>query len=159
MMASILKNIALVGASGNLGSEVLKALLKQGKHNITVISRAASKATFPNQVTVHKGDLTNESFLVKAFQGQDIVVSTLAFAGLRDEEYIIEAAAKAGVKYMIPSEWGASSKMQQYIDSVPFLRHKVELQKKIEALGMRYIVVVTNPWIDYVSSLCNRWSI
>jgi uncharacterized protein YbjT (DUF2867 family) len=150
-MSPAFRNVALVGASGNLGSEVLNALLTQGMHNITVVTRAASQATFPSTVNVCRGELTDGAFLEATFKGQDIVISMLAFDGLKDEDHIIEAASRAGVKNIVPSEWGASSQIRLYVDAVPFVRHKLELQQKIVSLGMRYFIVVTNPWIDYVS--------
>ncbi|KAK9780220.1 putative NmrA-like domain-containing protein [Seiridium cardinale] len=45
-MASI-KNVALVGATGNLGPSVLEALLKTDNFSITVLKRAESKSKLP----------------------------------------------------------------------------------------------------------------
>ncbi|KAK5128000.1 hypothetical protein LTR85_005117 [Meristemomyces frigidus] len=148
-MSSYLKNVALVGASGNLGSKVLSALLKQDKRNITVVSRPSSSAQFPASVEVHKAEYTDAASLQSAFKGKDVVVIMLAFAGLQDEIKILEAAARAGVKYVIPSEYGAPSKNPKMADAVPLLKAKLDIHKKIESLGMKYIVVSTNGWIDY----------
>ena len=69
-----INNVALVGASGNLGPAVVEAFLKDGGFNVTAISRQESKATFPNGVKVIKADLTNTESITKAFEGQDAVI-------------------------------------------------------------------------------------
>lgn len=150
-MSSYLKNVALVGASGNLGSKVLSALLKQDKHNITVISRPESSAQFPSSVKVHKATFTDAGALESAFADQDVVVVMLAFAALGDETTIIEAAARAGVKYVIPSAYGASDLYTKMADAVPLFKRQGVILEAIKSLGLKYVVVVTNTWIDYVS--------
>jgi hypothetical protein len=159
MSGPYLKNVALVGASGNLGSKVLKELVEQGKHNITVITRTASTSTFPEGVNVRKGELTDGQFLENAFAGQDIVLVMLAFAGMGDEANIIDAAGRAGVKYLIPSEWGGLSEETkadtELQEKLPLFKHGLNVHKHIENLGMKWIVVTTNSWTDYVSSASN----
>ncbi|KAK4546581.1 hypothetical protein LTR36_001798 [Oleoguttula mirabilis] len=147
-MSTYLKNVALVGASGNLGSKVLSALLRQDKHAITVITRPNSSAKFPASVKVHKAEYRDAGSLESAFKGQDIVVLMLAFAGIADETKIIEAAARAGVKWVIPSQYGAPQ-TPSMVDAVPLLKGKIILNQKIVSLGMKYVGVVTNCWIDY----------
>ncbi|KAK5686085.1 hypothetical protein LTS10_002199 [Elasticomyces elasticus] len=150
-MTTHFKNIALVGASGSLGSKVLDSLLKQGKHNITVITRTASTATFADTVKTCKVDYSDTTGLEAALVGQDVLVIMLAFAGLHDEEGIIEAAGRAGVKYVIPSEYGLPSRgpMAEEALSLSFMQGKYALHEKITSLGMKYVIVATNSWIDW----------
>jgi uncharacterized protein YbjT (DUF2867 family) len=154
-MAAHLKNIALIGASGNLGQHVLSAILatKHVDQKITAIARTTSTATFPDSVVVKKGDLTDSSFLESAFAGQDIVIFMLGielvFGG--DETRFIEAAARAGVKYVVPSEFGCSSEIPAIRAGVPFLASRLKVNEQIQALGMKYIIFSTNGWLDFVS--------
>jgi uncharacterized protein YbjT (DUF2867 family) len=148
-MAAHLKNIALVGATGNLGTHVLQAMLEGGQHSITVITRSASSATFPPSVALKKGDYHDDSFLADALQGQDVLIIMLAFAGLPDQHLLFEAAAKAGVKFVIPSDYGASSADEKLAAAIPVIALKRADHKKIEDLGMKWISVVTSGWIDY----------
>ena len=151
-MTEYLKNVALVGASGNLGSKVLPALIQQGQHNITVISRVESNATFPEGVLVKKGTYDDNGFLESSFAGQDIVIFMLGFAAMKDEDNMIHAAAKAGVKYVIPSEFGSPSEDPAFVEAVPMLAGNLARHDLIRSLGLKYIVVSTNAWLDYVST-------
>ena len=83
--------------------------------------------------------------------GQDVVVIMLSFAGLQDEGIIVEAASKAGVKYVLPSEYGKPFKDDHVVEAIPFMKVKKEGHTRIEALGMKWIGVATNSWFDYVS--------
>lgn len=149
-MADKLKNITLVGASGNLGSRTLEALLRHDALNISVITRPSSTIDYPSKVIVKKGEYTDKSFLQSALQGQEVVVILLGFAGLPYQDAVIEAAAEAGVKYVLPAEYGLDSANSKILNAAEVIQDKREVQKKIETLGMRWIAVVTGPWIEYV---------
>ena len=150
-MADKFRNITLVGASGNLGSKTLEALLQHDTLNISVITRPSSTTEYPSKVTVKQGEYTDKAFLHSALQGQDVVVILLGFAGLPYQGAIIEAAASAGVKYIMPAEYGLDSSNNKTLNAVEVIQDKRDVQKKIETLGMKWIAVVTGPWIEYVS--------
>ncbi|KAK5174549.1 uncharacterized protein LTR77_001630 [Saxophila tyrrhenica] len=154
-MAATLKNIALVGAGGILGSRTLEALLKHGKHNVNVITRPSSKSEYPSSVNVKQGDYQDAAFLEAALQGQDVLVSMLGFAGLPDQHAFFHAAAKAGVKYVLPAEYGAPSGNDAQVKAAPLIQLKRNDHELIESLGIKWIGVVTNPWIDY----CIRYGV
>ncbi len=80
MSTSTYKNVLLIGASGNLGKSILSALRADSTFNVTVLSRADSAATFSSDVKVIKADYSNKDALVKAFTGQDVVISAVAAA-------------------------------------------------------------------------------
>ncbi|KAL5627793.1 hypothetical protein BROUX41_002541 [Berkeleyomyces rouxiae] len=100
--------MSIKNASGNLGSPVTKALLKHG-FNVTAISRPESTSTFPEGVSVKKVDLSSEAALTDAFKGQDAVISLIATREISKQNVIADAAAAAGVKRYIPSEFGVNS--------------------------------------------------
>ncbi|GIJ92658.1 hypothetical protein Asppvi_001936 [Aspergillus pseudoviridinutans] len=102
-----LENIAIVGASGNLGALVLPVLLKS-KLSLTAVIRETSSAKFPGSVKIVKSDFKLGS-LTEAFKGQDAVISMLPITALGDQGVVIEAAIAAGVKRFIPSEYGSDS--------------------------------------------------
>lgn len=159
-MSSQVQNLALVGASGNLGKPVLDALLGVNSNiNITVITRQESTVTFPSAVTVKKGDYTSSAFLSSALQGIDILVLILGISALGDEQdRLIEAAAKAGVKYVLPTEFGSDTADERMLRAVPLLQHKKAVQARIADLGMKCISVITNPWFDFVcASVLIMW--
>ena|ERR1700761_6329432 len=154
-MSTHLKNIAIIGASGTLGAPTLAALIKQNKHNITIITRQESSATFPesSSVKVHTGDYASDEFLLSALKGQDVLILILAVPALGDEQKrLVDVAAKAGVKYVLPTEFGSDTGNAKLLEAVPVLNGKKDVQERIKALGMKFVAVITNPWISYVSS-------
>lgn len=152
-MADILKNITLIGASGHLGVETLKALTRSDKHNITVITRPSSTAEYPSQVKVTKGNYDDPEFLVSTLKGQDAVIIMLGFAGLPYQDGIFEASAQAGVKYVLPMEYGVDSSNEKMVMACPVATGKADIHRRVKSLGMKWIAVVTGLWIDYVSQI------
>ncbi|KAH8600716.1 hypothetical protein B0O99DRAFT_609301 [Bisporella sp. PMI_857] len=104
-----LKTVAVIGAAGNVGTPVVKALLDAG-FTVTAIARVESTSTYPEGVRVHRADLHSLSDLVKAFMGQDAVVSTIATSAVGGQNFIADAAVTAGVKRYIPSEFGINTR-------------------------------------------------
>jgi hypothetical protein len=67
--------IALIGASGFVGSAVLKEALNRG-HQVTAIVRHPENITTQNQnLTVKKGNALNEDELAQLVKGHDVVIS------------------------------------------------------------------------------------
>jgi uncharacterized protein YbjT (DUF2867 family) len=69
-----------------------------------VLTREASTHKFPEEVKVVKVDYTNLESLTKALKGQDALVSAVASVAVPSQRMLIDAAVKAGVKRIIPSE-------------------------------------------------------
>nr|POF22107.1 hypothetical protein CFP56_36194 [Quercus suber] len=100
------KNVAIVGASGTIGKHIVKALLEQGKHTVTAISRANSTTDLPNGVRLAPVDYDDENSLVEALQGQDALIISMSTTAPRDtQNKLIIAAAKAGVAWVMPNDW------------------------------------------------------
>ncbi|WJD72276.1 NAD(P)-dependent oxidoreductase [Pseudomonas asiatica] len=88
--------IALIGASGNAGSCILKELSDRG-HTVTAIARNPERiATLPG-VTAVQADAQDKAALSKLLAGHDAVVSAAKF-GSTDPQTLIEAVRAAGVK-------------------------------------------------------------
>lgn len=74
-MSSLIKNVAVAGAAGNLGPSVIEALLATG-FVVTVLSRSSERdAALPSAVKTVRADYNLHDNLVSALQGQDAVVS------------------------------------------------------------------------------------
>lgn len=140
----------MVGATGTIGSVTLASLLQKNIHAITAISRAASSAKFPDSVKVQKGDYNDESFLISALQGQDVLILQVSFdpEAMASQITLIKAAAKAGVKWVLPTEFG-SDPYAPLAKEFPILSQKKEYRDLIESLGMSWIAVANNPWFDW----------
>ncbi|TRB01269.1 MULTISPECIES: NAD(P)-dependent oxidoreductase [Rhizobium/Agrobacterium group] len=92
--------IALVGASGNAGSRILKELSDRG-HQVTAIARAPEKiASLPN-VVAKKGDVFDQAGLSELLKGHDAVISSVHFTA-SDPLKLIEAVRASGVqRYLV----------------------------------------------------------
>ncbi|CAM1510591.1 Fc.00g009260.m01.CDS01 [Cosmosporella sp. VM-42] len=144
------RKIAIVGGTGTIGSIILNSLLSKNVHTITAISRADSKATFPDAVTVKKISYDDEEALVSALRGQDVLLMALNREAMDIQVNLIKAAAKAGVEYVIPTEFGSDPEAAQMVKDMIPLWGKAEKRKLIEEQGVgNWIAVVNNPWFDW----------
>lgn len=82
-------------ASGNLGSQILAALLRNKQFNVTVLSRSAR--SFPADVQVKPVDFASLDELTTALVGQDAVIDSTSAPEVETPVRLIEAAAQAGV--------------------------------------------------------------
>lgn len=160
-MAEPLKNIAFVGATGYVGKPTLRALASNGLHNISVISRTSSKSKIPEYegVKTRFGDYDDEAFMQSVLSGQDVLIIMLAFLAMGQQDKLITAAAKAGVKYIIPSEYMLDTSNSRLCEAVPLMKKCQKDHERIQILGMKHISVVCNLWLDFVSELAQKNSL
>ena len=149
----------MVGATGTVGSVTLDALIKTGIHTITAITRTSSSATFPSSVTVKKGDYSDTSFLASALSGQDVLILQVNMMpdAMESQITLIDAAAKAGVRWVLPTEFG-SDIYSPIAKDFPMTGMKKKYRDVIEEKGMNWVAVVNNPWFDW-SFKQGLWSI
>lgn len=69
--------VVLYGATGMIGSRVLKELLSRG-HTVTAVLRDPSKLAPQKNLAVEKGDMLNADSIAKLCWGADVVVSAYA---------------------------------------------------------------------------------
>lgn len=96
----------------------------------------------------------SDASLIAAFRGQDAVVSVLGYHGLKEELKIIDAAAAAGVKRFLPSQFSMDSQNAPTIKLLPIFELKVQAIEKLrgyEASGMSWTAIPTGPSWDLVS--------
>ena len=93
--------------------------------------------------------------MVPALKGQDALIITLAFTAPEEVQHrIIEAAAAAGVPWVLPNEFGSDNGNSSMSKAIPLNEHKRQYREKIESLGKSsWIGVITNPWYEYVSAV------
>ena len=132
---------------------MLTSLHESGKFNLTAISRQDSTATFPPGITVQKGDYKSAEFLQSALRGQDVLIITLATMTAPEvQSDLIAAAAKAGVAWVLPNEFGQDGANAELCAAVGVLGKKARYRTEIEELGVSsWIGVASNLWFDYVS--------
>ena len=102
--------IALIGATGTVGSQVLKEALSRG-HQVTAIVRDASKLpTGQSNVTASETDVTDTAALATVLRGHDAVISAFNSGWQNPNLYadykrgyasILDATKRSGVKRIL----------------------------------------------------------
>jgi uncharacterized protein YbjT (DUF2867 family) len=112
-MKTTKRRVLVVGASGKMGSKIVRELVALGTATVRVTHREGSN---PEQVArlraagaeLIKADLSDEAALARACAGIEVIVSSVL--GPRDtivdgQTRLLRAAEKAGVARMIPSDY------------------------------------------------------
>ncbi|RMJ09428.1 hypothetical protein CDV36_010949 [Fusarium kuroshium] len=144
------RKITILGAGGNLGSSTLRALHAKDAHTITVVQRPESSRKFSSDVTVMTGNLEDETFLRDVFKGQDAVVLMPPLSHIVSlQEPAVRAAAKAGVPYILPAEYGPDPFATKLIEENGLLQAKKKIRDLIDELGVSsWISVTVGVWLD-----------
>ena len=95
--------ILVTGATGNVGTEVVRALAAAG-HPVRALTRDSSAARRPAGVTAVQGDLTAPDTLDGAF---DDVTAVFLLAGYPDPPGLLARMADAGVRRVVLLSTGA----------------------------------------------------
>ncbi|KAL8750977.1 MAG: hypothetical protein Q9184_006227 [Pyrenodesmia sp. 2 TL-2023] len=148
-----LQNVIIIGASGNVGKPTVDALIKAGGFTITALTRKGSSSSFPPEVKVHNIDDTYpQGQLLEAFKGQDAVLSLLPPVDVNQLNLIADAAAQAGVKRFIPSEFGSDTAAPEVLKLIPMFNKKAAVTsylKTKESSGMSWTAVINGAFFDW----------
>lgn len=116
-----MSKIAIIGASGRAGSQLLEEALRRG-HSVTAIARKASTLGHRDGMTTRDVDVHDAFALQQVLVGHDLVLSAAHFSGI-PAKVIVEPVKKAGVKRLLVVG-GAGSLLlpsgQRVIDSPDF---------------------------------------
>ena len=116
-----MSKIAIIGATGRAGSQLLEEALRRG-HSVTAIARDPSRLQGREGVRTVALDVTEGEGLEQAVAGHDVVLSAAHFATVAPQA-IIGPVKKAGVKRLLVVG-GAGSLLlpsgQRVIDSPEF---------------------------------------
>jgi len=91
--------IALVGASGNVGTRIVAEALSRG-HDVTAIARNVSNVVPRTHLRAVAADLTDENTAAAALSGHDCVVLSVRFQGL-DFERVLRVVKASGVARLL----------------------------------------------------------
>jgi putative NADH-flavin reductase len=91
--------VALIGATGNVGSKILAEALNRG-HEVTGIARNPEKLTPRKGLTPKRGDVNNDEEMARILTGHDAVITATRFASL-DPRKLIIAVKKANVNRLL----------------------------------------------------------
>ncbi|KAK4690328.1 hypothetical protein P7C71_g6435, partial [Lecanoromycetidae sp. Uapishka_2] len=148
-----LKNVIIIGASGNLGPFILSALDTDSELNISILSRQSSRATFASHIKIYQvSDDYPEEGLVSAFKDQDAIINMAPITEVALHKKIIDAALKAGVKRIILSEFGTNVPELQTTKPVPIYQGKIEIRdymKSKEGQDLTWTGLVVGAFFDW----------
>ncbi|KAK7748834.1 hypothetical protein SLS53_000858 [Cytospora paraplurivora] len=145
--SNYLKKVAIVG----IGSHIVEYLLKNGKHEVTAITRKDSPAAIPDGIKVAKVDYSEPSTLVEALRGQEALIITLAVTAPQNtQSKLIEAAATAGVPWVIPNEWGSDPTQEDLANGTFLGPGRTAARKHIQDLGKsKFIGTCCGFWYEF----------
>ncbi|RWY47371.1 NmrA family NAD(P)-binding protein [Mucilaginibacter gilvus] len=169
-----MKNTILVaGATGNLGSKIVDALISRGAE-VRALARPSSddaklKALAAKGVKVFLSEMDDKDSLIAAFTGVDTVVSALQ--GLREvivdtQKSLLDAAVEAGVPRFIPSDFSTDfteladgdnrnfdlrREFHQYLDKAPIA------STSIFNGAFAYVISMGTPLLDQKNLTIGYW--
>lgn len=92
--------VALIGATGNVGSRILAEILSRG-HTVTAIARNPEKVPARPGVAPKRGDVHDKDGLAPLLAGHDAVISAVRFSA-SDPHLLIAAVKEARVpRYLV----------------------------------------------------------
>lgn len=130
--------VALIGASGNAGSRILKELSDRG-HEVTAIARNPEKIDVLPNVIAEKGDVYDRHGLAAMLREHDAVISAVHFSAT-DPDLLIAIVRDSGVKrYLVVGGAGSLEVApgKRLIDQPDFPEaYKAEAGKGVEYLSL-----------------------
>jgi putative NADH-flavin reductase len=89
-------SIALIGATGFIGSRILTELVSRG-HTVTAIVRNPEKVPALPGVTAVKGDILDRDGLARLLAGHEVAISSVHYL-VSDADALLGAVKQSGVK-------------------------------------------------------------
>ncbi|KAH9240248.1 hypothetical protein K456DRAFT_1824348 [Colletotrichum gloeosporioides 23] len=147
-MAPKIQKVAIAGATGNVGSHVLKALVKDG-FQVTVLTR--KQGSFPEGVTVKVVDYASHDTLTDALKGNEAFVDCTL---VQDDTptRMMDAAAAAGIYRYIPSDFSLDfNNPKPHTLPIWFKKDANDkyLLKKCEETSMTWSIVCNGAFLDF----------
>ncbi|KAF2194357.1 NAD(P)-binding protein [Zopfia rhizophila CBS 207.26] len=153
-----IERVAIVGASGQIGTPLATALVKTGKHTVTALTRQGSKNEVPPGVKAVPVDYNDESSVISALRGQQFLIITLSgFAPPDVHSKIVQAAAKAGVPHIMPNIFGIDDSNEALTSENPLSADIKGITADIEAADLSYTYLICSLWYEYSLAMGPLW--
>ncbi|RSL92258.1 hypothetical protein CEP52_013921 [Fusarium oligoseptatum] len=152
-MASPFKNILIIGATGSIGSVVVKALIEEPTFVVTALQRSSSKGKLPSGLkTITIEDSYPSEALVSAFSGQDAVINCMTSLAVGEQLRFIDAAVAAKVRRYVSSEYGLNNNKPEARALNSVFREKGEIQDYLrskESTGLEWMAIACGMWLKW----------
>lgn len=149
-----MKNVLIVGATGNLGPHIVKALVKNG-HHVSALMRSISMddisktQPFVDQgVQLLEGNFEDNDSLKRACRKQDVVISCAGGDQIMNQIRLAKAAQDAGVERFIPSEFGIDPYVAEK-GSCDLYDAKAVVQEQIKETGIGFTPIYSNGFMEF----------
>ena len=131
----------------------MKYLLQTKKQTVTALTRAGGGSRMPEGVKVVEVNYDDTSTLVKALQGQDVLIISLAVTAPQDtQSKLISAAAEAKVPWIVPNEYGPDASNEAMCNDMLIGHSTQPARKQIEQLGV-------SKWVTLSCGFWYEWSL
>jgi len=150
------QTILVIGGTGFLGNQIAEALVQSKKFNVKVLMRKESLESKKSQIEslrskgaeIIEGDVTSVEDLTRAAKGCDTIVSILGGNALFEgnEKNLIVAAKAAGVKRIVPSQYGMDTRD---LPKGTALQGKIDFLEAIKAAGLDWTVILTGVFYEF----------
>lgn len=135
-------NVTLVGATGELGTHILDALVNEGAFTVTVLQRASSTSQPAHlnkiRILAISEDLRHDE-LTERLRGQDALIICYRAKDAAAQIKLAEAAAAAGVKRLIPADFGScDSNGERERELVTLFDRKVKVRERLQDLAEQH---------------------
>lgn len=155
-------------ASGQIGSFILKSLLATNKHEVTILARPESKATIPSSpnIQIINVDYASEPDMIAALRNHDFLIITLsARAPPTLHSQIVNAAAKAGVQWIMPNYWafalgergGAMAADPMFSSFGKAIDDVRNVSVSDEGVKPHFVALCNGFWYEFSLSMGNPW--
>lgn len=146
-----IRTVAVAGGSGLLGRHIVAALCR-AKFHVTVLTRSGSSAAVSRTSKRIEVDYSSEASILKVLQGIDALVICVTSNAVQVQPLLFDSAVKAGVKHIIPSEYGviqhdAKARLNPAIKPVTDLQEL--LQDKEREGGFTYTIVACGAFLQW----------
>ena len=142
-------NLIDLQATGRIGQHIFQALVARGTFCVTVLTRTNNLAQAHAGVDVKTVDYDEPASVVDALKGQEALVITMANTAPDTQQLVlVKAAADAGVRWILPNEWGSDT-AHPYNQRAGVYRNKQAVRDLIDELRVSsWVAVVSNQWFE-----------
>ncbi|MFE1772701.1 NAD(P)H-binding protein [Streptomyces sp. NPDC059008] len=126
--------ILVTGATGNIGTALLRDLHLRGAAPVRGLTRDAGRAAFPEGIEAVEGDLAQPGSLKAALKG---VRSLFLLPGMGAEQDVLAAARQAGVEHVVL----VSSITVQTHPSLPAAGANLAVERLLKDSGMAWTIL------------------
>jgi hypothetical protein len=135
-----LKAITIMGANSDVGAAIASLMGSTEGYTVTALQRASSKSAPPPGVSrvVRTADKWEFDDLVRALREAETECLIMALGVKSAEEHILlgEAAREAGVKRVIPADFGSLDARDPTAQRMlPLFQRKVQIRKRLEQMA------------------------